>query len=203
MSPVRLPAMLLATLCALWMAPAVANADQNTLARAGALYDRGDFASAYKQYLKLAKAGDTFSQYRASYMNLRGLGTDADAVDALAWAVLAAESDHENLKEYEAAVAAMVPGDQRSKAEKRADYYLRRWGREERGGGGRTLASTSEGSCTGSRLAANCGQAEIGGSKWIAWDTENSGDAAHRNRIEELNKSIVENPAQLAAPGSG
>lgn len=208
MSPVRLPAILpaimLATFCALVLAPGPACADQSALTRAATLYEQRDYAAAYKQYLKLAKAGDTFSQYRASYMNLMGLGTGANAVDALAWAVLAAQGDHENLDRYESTVAAMVPGGQRVKAEKRADYFLRRWGREDRGGGGRVLASTSEGGCTGSRLAANCGQGDLGGgSKWIAWGTDKSRDPEHRRQIEELNRDIVERAAELGARATG
>jgi hypothetical protein len=170
--------------------------------KAATAYEQGDYRSAYKQYVKLAKKGDTFSQYRVSYMSLMGLGTGVDPVEAMAWAVVAAELDHETLGRYESAVAAMVPGELRKKAQQRADYYLRRWGREDRDGG-RTLASTSEGSCTGSRLAANCGQAETGGAKWIAWGADKSRDPEHRRQIEELNELILQSAAQLASNNSG
>lgn len=183
--------------------PAQANSAQaGPQGKAAALYAQGDYNAAYKQYLKMAREGDTFSQYRLSYMNLKGLGTDSNVVDAMAWAVLAAEGGHDSLERYQSAVAAMVPGDQRKKAQKRADYYLRRWGREDRGGG-RTLASTAEGSCTGSRLAANCGQATQGPAKWISWSEDRSADPEQHRHIEALNEAIVENSAQLSGGNPG
>lgn len=185
------------------MTPVQANSGTGgPLGKAATAYEQGDYSTAYRQYVKLAKKGDTFSQYRASYMSLMGLGTGADTVDAMAWAVLAAEGDHETLERYESAVAAMVPGELRKKAQKRADYFLRRWGREDYGGG-RVLASTSEGSCTGSRLAANCGQAGSGGTKWIDWAADKSSDPEHRRHIKELNELIMQSAAQLASNNAG
>ena len=185
------------------MTPALASSGASgPLGKAATAYEQGDYGTAYKQYVKLAKKGDTFSQYRASYMSLMGLGTGVDPVEAMAWAVVAAEVDHEALGRYESAVAAMVPGELRKKAQQRADYYLRRWGREDRDGG-RILASTSEGSCTGSRLAANCGQAESGGAKWITWGVDKSHDPEHQREIEELNELILQSAEQLASNNSG
>jgi TPR repeat protein len=199
MKPYRLPAFALAILYALLLAPAMANSGSNDPhGSAAALYERGDYAGAYKQYLKLAKSGDTFSQYRLSYMSLMGLGTEANVVDSMAWAVLAAESEHASLTRYEAAVAAMVPGELRKKAQSRADYYVRRWGRED-SSGGQTRARSSQAGCTGSRLAANCEMSDPGGAGWITWGADKSSDPAHREHIEELNQTIVDNAAQLGA----
>lgn len=185
------------------IAPATANSGANgPLGKASAAYEQGDYSTAYRQYVKLARTGDTFSQYRASYMSLMGLGTGVDTVEAMAWAVLAAEGDHATLDRYESAVAAMVPGELRKKAQKRADYFLRRWGRGDYGGG-RVLASTSEGGCTGSRLAANCGQAGSGRANWIAWGADKSSDPEHRDQIEKLNELIVQSAAQLASSNAG
>ena len=97
--------------------------------RAGAAateFEQGDYKSAIKRYVKLAKDGDAFAQYRVSYMELMGLGTKPDVVEAMAWAVLAAESGHEELIRYQDAVATAVPSDKRKKAQARTDYYLRR-----------------------------------------------------------------------------
>jgi hypothetical protein len=134
-------------------------------------------------------------------MNLKGLGTEANIVESMAWAVLAAESKDASLTSYETAVAAMVPGELRRKAQSRADYYVRRWGRGD--SGGHTLARSSEGGCTGSRLAGNC---DMGGSTaggWIIWGADKSSDPAHRQRIEELNQTIVDNASQLATGTTG
>lgn len=204
MNRFRLPALALAILCAVLPAPALANSGNNDRhGGAAALYERGDYAGAYKQYLKLAKGGDTFAQYRLSYMSLKGLGTEANIVESMAWAVVAAESEHASLTSYESAVAAMVPGELRKKAQSRADYYVRRWGREDRGGGGQMLARSSEGGCTGSRLAGNCDMGGSSGAGWITWGADKSSDPAHRQRIEELNQTIVDNAAQLGARSTG
>ena len=49
-------------------------------------YDNGTYATAYKKYLKLARRGDTFSQYRLSYMHFQGQSVDVDWAEAFAWA---------------------------------------------------------------------------------------------------------------------
>lgn len=167
------------------------------LADAAARYESGDYASAFRQYVKLARDGNPFAQYRASYMNLVGEGTKANPVEAIAWAVVAAEHGHEDVKRYQNAVAAMVPAEQRKKAQSRIDYYVRRYGREDSGNSS-VLARTSEGSCTGSRLAANCGQSSTGGGKWIAWGEDKSSDPAQRAHIDELNRAIIDQAHQLS-----
>lgn len=169
---------------------------------AAAEFERGDYKAAYKSYLKLAKEGDAFAQYRVSYMELMGLGTKPDVVEAMAWAVLAAESGHEELVRYQDAVAAVVPSKKRKKAQARTDYYLRRWGRVDNGGGG-TLARNSEGVCTGSRLARNCGQGSDGAGKWIAWSDDRSADPSQKSQFEELDRSIRESAAEIRGHDTG
>jgi hypothetical protein len=120
----------------------------------------------------------------------------------MAWAVVAAESKDASLTSYESAVAAMVPGELRKKAQSRADYYVRRWGRGD-SGGGQTLARSSEGGCTGSRLAGNCDKGGSAGGGWIIWGADKSSDPTHRQRIEELNQTIVNNASQLATGATG
>jgi hypothetical protein len=194
----RLPAIVLALFCALFLPPAIASSGQgDALGNANALYDSGDYEAAYKEYSKLAKKGDTFSQYRMSYMTLMGLGARADVVESLAWAMLAAESNQESLKSYRAAVAALVPSDQRKKAQNKTGTYLRRWS-GDKDTTEDTMASVYKGGCTGTRLAKNCYQ-EGGDSAWIPWGEDRSGDPAQRERIEKLNQDIVGSAAQFGA----
>ena len=199
----RFLATLLALLCALAAAPAIANAGTSGPdSQASALYERGDYEAAYKQYLKLAKGGDTFSQYRLSYMNLMGLGTQADVVESMAWAVLAAEGKHATLDDYQSAVAAMVPDDQRKKAQRKAETFMRRYG-QEGDSEWNTLSSRYVGGCTGTKLATNCGKADGGASVWIAWGEDKSSDPGQRQHIEELNRSIVEHAGELREEPTG
>ncbi|MGK2924888.1 MAG: hypothetical protein ACSLE2_04650 [Lysobacterales bacterium] len=196
-------ATLLVLCCALAAAPAMANSSAGGPdGQAAALYERGDYKAAYKQYLKLAKDGDTFSQYRLSYMSLKGLGTQADVVESMAWAVLAAEGEHATLDDYQSAVAAMVPDDQRKKAQRKADTFVRRWG-QAGDSDWNSMSSRYAGGCTGTKLATNCGQAAGGGSVWIAWGADKSADPGQRQRIEELNRSIVEHAGELRVEPTG
>ena len=169
---------------------------------AAAAYGQGDYKSAYRQYLKLAKDGDTFAQYRVSYMELMGFGTKADVIEAMAWAVLAAESGQQRLVTYQDAVAAMVPTEQRKKAKSKVDQYLRRWGEGDYGSD-RGIGSRYAGGCTGTRLATNCSKGGSAGGKHIAWGEDHSADPAQKGYIEDLNRSIVENAAEIHSDASG
>lgn len=199
MAKMRSACILMIIVCGVACGVAVsANAEPADRAElAATAFEKGDYRAAYKQYLKQAKNGDPFAQYRISYMELMGMGTSPDVVEAMAWAVLAAESGHEDLKRYQDTVATLVPGKQRKKAQARADYYVRRWGPEDRAGGG-TLARQSEGVCTGSRLAGNCGQGDGSAAVWIAWGDDRSDDPEQKDRIEELNRSILEHAADIS-----
>jgi hypothetical protein len=119
-------------------------------------YMNGDFDQAYKQYLKLAKKGDSFSQYRVSYMFLEGEGRKADVIESFAWAVLAAEDGQEDLVSYRSAVAGLVPEKKRGKAERKADYYMRKWGNLALADAATRRARKQLRECTGSRLGTRC-----------------------------------------------
>lgn len=172
--------------------PALASSkEQGKLEQAESLYELGDHDRAYRQYLALAKDGHPLAQYRVSYMLAMGLGTREDAVESLAWAVLAKENTGEILEEYQGVVAAMVPGKSRKKAQKKADYYLRRWGDEVSAKNEGTMAKRSEGGCTGSRLAGNCGSSSSGSGYWIVWTEDRSSDPSQKDVLQQINASIL------------
>jgi hypothetical protein len=200
MFPRRILAIALTFFCALALTPALLHAAQSGQDKAASLYQRGDYDKAYKQYQQRARDGDTFAQYRVSYMTLMGLGTRPDVIESMAWAVLAAEGDDRALDDYQAAVAAMVPADLRRKAEKQADYFMRRWSKDEDYGSDR--AEHSGGGCTGSRLAENCNRGGSSGGYRIAWDQDKSRDPAQRQHIEELNEAISEDVSAANPTGS-
>jgi hypothetical protein len=152
------------------------------------LYENGDYATAYKKYLKLGKKGDWFSQYRISYMHLNGLGTSGDVIESLAWAVLAAQSGQKDLASYQDTVAALVPEEKRKKAQQKVDYYMRRWGEDDN-----NRTRISSGKCTGSRLACNSAPSSH---NWISWQHNAPQAQELKDRIETLNQSIMDNAAQ-------
>ena len=145
-------------LCA---ADAQYEADQKS--KAGKIAEQADAAYADKQYQEamenyreLAQKGDAFSQYRMSYMNLVGEGVLVNYLEAFAWAVLAAESQDEKLQKYFSEVKALVPEEQRDKAQGLAENYLQRWGRMTLAIEGRKRADQQLRNCTGSRLGTRC-----------------------------------------------
>jgi hypothetical protein len=187
MTTIRLLFFLLACCCVLVAAPATADAGSAAqIDEAQALYEQGDFKAAYKQYLKRAKKGDTFAQYRVSYMHAMGLGADIDPIESLAWAVLATEAGPSGLGKYQDAIAALVPEKERRKAQKKTDTFRSRWDRDNYGS-----RSHSGGGCTGTRLSANCGGSTSVGGPRIPWGEDFSADPAHKQRVEELNESIL------------
>ena len=151
---------------------------------ATALYENGDYAQAYKKYLKLGKKGDWFSQYRISYMNLNSLGTSGDVIESLAWAVLAAQNRQEDLSSYQDTVAALVPEDKRKKAQQKVDYYMRRWGKDDNND-----TRISHGKCTGSRLSCNSASSSH---HWISWKSTAPQEQELKDQIETLNQSILD-----------
>ncbi len=181
------------TLSFLLMAPPIlGNSGQDARHNeAAALYEIGEYGKAYKQYVKLGKKGDRFSQYRVSYMHLNGLGTREDVVESLAWAVLAAQNGEEELASYQNAVAAMVPENKRQKAQQKADYYMRRWGGQKS-----TAVRNTRGSCTSSRIASHC-KSGSSPKNWIAWQSNTPGDLELKNQIEMLNQTIESKAEQL------
>jgi hypothetical protein len=123
---------------------------------AGQLFQQSDYTGAYKKYLKLARKGDSFSQYQVSYMYLKGLGRKEDVVESLAWAVLAAQNRQKDLVKYRDTVALLVPEDKHGKASRKIDYYVRRWGNEPEAVETRDGPRGDAVHCTGSRVGNRC-----------------------------------------------
>jgi hypothetical protein len=129
---------------------------QSKQQQADQLYAQGNFSEARKQYLRLAKQGDSFSQYRVSYMYLEGQGYKKDIVEAFAWATLAAQNKEEHLIEYRDTVARLVAVDQQKKAMRKLDYYMRKWGNRQLASDMITSTKRELQQCTGSRLGTRC-----------------------------------------------
>jgi len=124
---------------------------------ADALYEQGEYAKAMKQYLPLAKKGDTFSQYRVSYMYLEGQGMDEeDLIESYAWATLAAQNKQKELEEFRNAVGSLVPLKKHRKALRRVDYYTRKWGNLAIAKDASKGARREIRNCTGSRVGTRC-----------------------------------------------
>ena len=184
---------LAAVFCASSLLPDVALAlsDPEQKNEATLLYDNGEYKSAYKQYLKLAKDGDTFAQYRVSFMRLTGLGTKEKVTEAMAWAVLASQSGDAELKEYRDTVATMVPANERKSTERKATNYVRRYGSEEALDDAAPVGATGL-ECTGSRLMRHCKSQARAPSVHISWGKDRSGEAEPLDRIDALDQEITE-----------
>ena len=187
----RLPFLLALALLGAAFTAEASNGAPSRLDVAAMSYDSGNFQQAYYEYLKLAKDGSPLAQYRVSYMLAMGLGTREDVIESLAWAVVASETVDGPLDDYRSVVASLVPGKARKKAMKKADYYLRRWGSEDASREGGTLARSSEGGCTGSRLAGNCGASAGGGSYWISWPEDRSSDPQQKQVLRDINDTVL------------
>ncbi len=129
---------------------------QKTAEKADAAYAAQDFRTAMQAYRQLAQKGDFFSQYRMSWMNLQGEGVARSYPEAFAWAVLAAESQDQQLQDYFNEVKGLVPEDERDDAQKLAEKYLQRWGRMSLAIEARKKADQQLRNCTGSRLGTRC-----------------------------------------------
>ncbi len=119
-------------------------------------YDNGAYAKAYRKYLNLARRGDTFSQYRLSYMHFQGQSVDVSWAEAFAWAVLAAQGNNPQLVKYMAALGQLVPEEEGNRATIKAKHYLDRWGDMAIAEDARRGALRELRQCTGSRLGTRC-----------------------------------------------
>lgn len=167
--------------------PALADFSQDRL-EASRLYNGGQFSDAYKQYRELARNGDSFSQYRLSYMYLMGEGHKEDLIESLAWSVLAAQDRQQELVTYMQTVAGMVPQNQRKKANRKISYYMRKWGNESSSG-----SSRGDEECTGSRLCnhkSSSGNAGVPSNLWIISNNDSS-EQEIEFRLREINESIL------------
>jgi hypothetical protein len=124
--------------------------------QADKLYAGGKYTEALKSYLSLAKQGDSFAQYRVSYMYFEGQGHESDIVESFAWAYLAAQNKSDPLIKYRDTVSAMVPENQQNKAVRKIDYYMRKWGNRKLASDMITQTKRELNDCTGSRLGTRC-----------------------------------------------
>lgn len=119
-------------------------------------YEKANYTDAFRSYLALAKKGDSFSQYRVSYMYLEGQGQEADIVEAFVWANLAAQNRADPLIDYRDTVARMVPAKEQPRAMRKLDYYMRKWGDRQLAADMITQTKRELRDCTGSRLGSRC-----------------------------------------------
>jgi hypothetical protein len=124
------------------------------------LYARGDYPTAMKLYLSMAKDGDNFAQYRVSFMYLEGQGLEPEMVESYAWAAVAAQSGQMELLRYRDTVGSLIPKKQQRKAVRRAEFYLRKWGSDEIADEYREAARKELRKCTGSRVGSRCEDVE-------------------------------------------
>lgn len=137
-------------------APAADPTYERAQAQADEFYQEGDYRKAYRKYLDLAKVGDSFAQYRVSYMNLYGEGRSKDVVEAFAWSTLAAQNQHPELVEYRDTLWEALDGTTQQDAEDKADKYMNRYGNLALAEKAREKARRRLSSCTGSRLSTRC-----------------------------------------------
>jgi len=155
---------LISLICAFWIPQTLQAAAETKYARqqvlADELYGLGKYQEAMKQYLPLAKKGDSFSQYRVSYMYLEGQGVEPDLVESYAWAYLAAQNHQKELIQYRNTVGSLVPEKEHRKALRRVDYYMRKWGNIAIADDAARGARQQLRKCTGSRVGARCEEVE-------------------------------------------
>jgi hypothetical protein len=153
-------------------------------------YAAGDFKNAHKTYKQLARKGDSFAQFRLSYMYLMGEGQEADVIESIAWSVLAAQDKQQEKVAYMRTVAEMVPQDQRVKANKKISYYMRKWGEDS---GSDSRSHRNDKICTGFRLCnhkTNAGTVGVPSNLWnISGQPVNEQEL--RQRIDDINQSIL------------
>jgi TPR repeat protein len=78
---------LLVAALSLWLAtPAWSGFDEGWAA-----YERGDYATAYEEFLPIAEQGDAFAQFSLGIMYDNGEGVPQDYAEAVKWYRLAAE----------------------------------------------------------------------------------------------------------------
>ena len=152
------------------------------------LYQNGDFAKAYKKYRTLAREGDSFSQHRLSWMFLMGEGQKEDVIESLAWSVLAAQDRQAEKVAYMQTIAGMVPQQERKKANKKINYFMRKWGKGKESGSRR-----GESECTGSRLCNHKTKSSNAGVPSNLWNVSNNTPKQElKTRAMDINETILE-----------
>jgi TPR repeat protein len=137
------------------LTPVVAVADwKEDQAQADQYYEAGEYNSAFKMYLTLAKRGVSHSQDRVSQMYEKGQGKKVNLEEAYAWSVLAAQR---GASEKEARRDSLLQQTKNKKAaEKKADKLMSKYGREalqkKADSKSKLKHNTKSGGCTGSKL---------------------------------------------------
>jgi len=120
------------------------------------LYKSGDYDNAFPRYLKMAEYGDKFSQYRLAVMYELGRGVDKDLVQAFAWSYVAAETGHQQFKDYHKMVRAQMSAEQINSAKQITRDYQIDYGMYAAADNANSMVNKTLKSCTGSHVGARC-----------------------------------------------
>ena len=93
-----------------------------------AAYDRGDYATALKEYRPLAEQGHAAAQYNLGLMYANGKGVPQDYVQAHMWFNIAAAQDNENAREQRDIVAKRITPAQVAEAQALAREWMEKHG---------------------------------------------------------------------------
>jgi TPR repeat protein len=129
----------------------LANETQKSRGEADEYFQQGNFSKAFKEYRKLAKSGDHYSQDQLAQMYAKGQGKKADLSEAYAWSVLAAEGGNKEFVANSEALLQRTPD--KAKALKSAEKLQKKYGKQ-------ALATRAEkkgrfipgSDCTGTKL---------------------------------------------------
>lgn len=123
---------------------------------ADAIYQRGDYKRAFSQYQAMAKYGDKFSQLRLAIMYELGRGVDKDLTQAFAWSYVAAETGHQQFKDYHKMLRAQMTSEQISSAKQITRDYQIDYGMSAAADNARAIIKHTINNCTGSRTGTRC-----------------------------------------------
>ena len=104
------------------LAPPVAAQD---FQKGSEAYERGDYATALKQWLPLAEDGHARAQHDIGRMYFRGHGLSRNAVKAYMWVYLAGAQEEE-WKSHLGTLAASMTPDQITEAQRLAREWLKK-----------------------------------------------------------------------------
>ena len=145
---------------------------KEAVAQSDRLYKLGDYDNAFPRYLKMAEFGDKFSQFRLAVMYELGRGVDKDLVQAFAWSYVAAETGHEQFKNYHKMVRAQMTPEQINAAKQTTRDYQIDYGMYAAADNANNLVNKTLKSCTGSRIGARCDRV---GSQSVSCSLSNHG----------------------------
>ncbi len=129
------------------------NADQ--------FFDDQRYVLAQRDYLKLSKLSDKYSQYRLAYMFYHGLGMPRDLIEAYAWSYVSAESNRADFVAFHKQVKSQLDEALLDAARERAAEYLAEAGLYRAAINARKLITREKRSCTGSRLGSSCDRVAV------------------------------------------